>query len=944
MNQNQLIRFIRLLISACLLAMVSACNQSTSTNPETTAVTRIPASIQKLTLPPSGTLRAWITIDGGTRIEMTLDPDAGTATVTIDDLTLEPHDVLIEYEYTDAIGVITVATASTTADMSAGSLTISFADSDYTTDYDEDNDGLTNAQELSLGKNPRIQPAFPLSCFPLAVAYEFGDIAFDYDGNLLIPGITDGSIYVLNPTTCAQTTLATIAGQTVYSVVEDKINERVYAGTLLGSVYEINPSDGSSTLLASTGNNNLIGSIVIAPPDFGAYGRQLIVADSITKQILAIDQSQTSPTPEIIATVPGFVFDLVFDNNGTLFTTDYDNGKILTVAADGLGTLTEFATGLSKPTGLEVDNTGSRLFIADVGNNALYAANLSSGFLTKHRNVNFGTGAASGLAYDTNGSLLMRTGNKQIEALKASALQSLNTSCMPLAVASAYGNHAFNSAGDLLIANNEDENILLLDRTSCTTTPIATITGRNLISVVEDTNTNLIYTGTSSGHIYEINPGNGSATLLTSATGNINAITIAPSGYGSYGGQLIIGTLNGAISAIDQSATNPSPSTIANIGNAISDLAFSKAGTLYVVDFDFGNIITVAADGTSTDFITAVINEPDGIEIDDASSRLFIADSGTDTLYSSTFSGVLTTLRSIDFSTGFGPSGLTYDGNGTLLMHLATSEIVAQPVELAAFNTSCLPLTTVASSYGDVALNARGDLLIANTLDNNILLLDRASCTTSTIATISGQNLISVAEDAARNRLYAVAAVTGYVYEIDPDTGDATLLVDIGISVNAIVVAPAGYGSYAGQLIIAGSDGIIYAVDQTATTPVPVSIVDIGTAALDLIFSSDDTLYVADYDNGKVVTVAANGTLADFAAGFVNPDGLAIDNTGARLFIADSGVAADKLYSAAIPSGTVTELGIVNFGDGPYPTGLAFDGYSTILMHTGDSQIAAFGL
>lgn len=938
---NQLQRLIRLLMTACLLAVISACNNSNSSNTETTSVTKVPASIQKLTL-PSGTLRAWVTVDGGTRIEMTIDSVAGTASATIPGLTRDTHTVLIEYELTDTNGTITLASASQTADLSEGPLTITFTDSDYNTSYDEDNDGLTNVEELAMGKNPWGQPEFSLSCFPLDVTSQIVDISFNYDGDLLLPGYSDNTITIIDSVTCGKTTIATITGQNLVAVVEDKINERIYTGTDNstgeGNIYEVNPSDGTSSLLATLAGD-WITSLVIAPPNYGAYGGQLIAVGANSGSIFAIDQSQASPTPVTIASTYTTAVDLVFDNNGILYTGDYANGKILTIAADG--TVTEFATGLSRPSGIEIDNSGSRLIIADSIDDALYSADLSSGVVTKLYNVNFGSSASHGIAYDTNGTLLMLTNNSQIEALKASALQQLNTSCMPLSVASSYGNHAFNSAGTLLIANNAGENILLLDRTSCTSTTLATITGQNPISVVEDISTGLIYAGTRSGEIYEINPSDGAFTQLTSTTGYINAMAIAPSGYGSYGGQLIIGTSNGDISAVDQTTTSPTPSNITNIGNTISDFAFSQAGTLYVVDNNLAKIITVAADGTAADLIVAGLSSPDGIEIDHANSRLFIADSGSGTLFSSTFSGTLTSLRSINFAGGWGTSGLAYDGNGTLLMLLGTVEIVAQPVDLAAFNTSCLPLA-VNASYGDMAFNADGNLLIADTSSNNILLLNRTSCTTSTFATIAGQNLVSVVEDTVNNRVYAGSGGAGNLYDIDPGTGTSTLITTLGVEANAMAIAPASYGSYAGQLIIVGSDAGIYAVDQSATSPSAVLIVDIGTYASDLVFSSDGTLYVADFSNGKIVTVAADGTLADFATGLTNPDGLAIDNTGSQLFIADS--ATNTLSSAAIPSGTVTSLGTATFGGGYYPSGLAFDGYATLLIHTGVSTIEAFGL
>ena len=79
-----------------------------------------------------------------------------TATGAIPGLSRDVHTVKIEFEYTDSSNnTVTVATASTSVDLSSGDGSVSFTDTDYDlASYDDDNDGLSNAEELAAGTSP----------------------------------------------------------------------------------------------------------------------------------------------------------------------------------------------------------------------------------------------------------------------------------------------------------------------------------------------------------------------------------------------------------------------------------------------------------------------------------------------------------------------------------------------------------------------------------------------------------------------------------------------------------------------------------------------------------------------------------------------------------------------------------------------------------------------
>ncbi len=245
--------------------------------------------------------------------------------------------------------------------------------------------------------------------------------------------------------------------------------------------------------------------------------------------------------------------------------------------------------------------------------------------------------------------------------------------------------------------------------------------------------------------------------------------------------------------------------------------------------------------------------------------------------------------------------------------------------ELEPINTSCMPLG-INDTWGDMAFDRNGDLLIAGSYAGELLLLDRETCEVSTYATIDGENVISVVDDSSRDSIY-VGTDSG-VYEINPNDGTYSKIVDLP-NISSIVIAPEGYGSYGGHLVFAAY-AKIYAYDPSEIDP-PVLIVDNGSVIADLVFGEDGTLYAADYSGHKVITVASNGTIADFVTLPANIDGLEVDNAGS-LFVASSGTS--KLYSVNISTKTISELADVSFGGGWYPAGLAFDGFSTLLMRT----------
>lgn len=258
--------------------------------------------------------------------------------------------------------------------------------------------------------------------------------------------------------------------------------------------------------------------------------------------------------------------------------------------------------------------------------------------------------------------------------------------------------------------------------------------------------------------------------------------------------------------------------------------------------------------------------------------------------------------------------------------------------ELEAFNTECMPFGYSSSGFGDIAFDSDGNLLLTGGYDGNVSLVNRQTCTLSNITQIP-DTILSVVDYPGNDTLYA-GGDSG-IYEVDRDTGTFNKVVNDSI-INAMVVAPQGYGAYGGDIIFIAYNEV-YAYDPASANP-PELIVSLPQVVSDLVFGGDGTLYIADYNQGKIITLASNGTATDFVTGLGGVDGLTVDTQSGTLFAACS--SPDRLYSIDIASKTKTELSTINFDGGYYPSGIVFDGFETLIMKTGENPgfIESFSL
>jgi hypothetical protein len=186
--------------------------------------------------------------------------------------------------------------------------------------------------------------------------------------------------------------------------------------------------------------------------------------------------------------------------------------------------------------------------------------------------------------------------------------------------------------------------------------------------VVFNPNDNFIYVATNTG-IHRITTTGQSPTALpgTNIGTYFNGMTVAPGGWGAYGGHLIVARNNGSIYAVNPAGG--APVVIGTRTGTATDAEFDyQTGTLYVSYYLSNGVFTLSPGGQFTQFATGLSCSVDGIAIEEG-LRLFAACGSNDTLHKLTMpGGAATLIGSSTLSGGWAPAGLIFDGLDNLIV------------------------------------------------------------------------------------------------------------------------------------------------------------------------------------------------------------------------------------------------------------------------------------
>jgi sugar lactone lactonase YvrE len=250
------------------------------------------------------------------------------------------------------------------------------------------------------------------------------------------------------------------------------------------------------------------------------------------------------------------------------------------------------------------------------------------------------------------------------------------------------------------------------------------------------------------------------------------------------------------------------------------------------------------------------------------------------------------------------------------------------------WSPALFPITIPNDTYGlgDLAFDGNGDLLATVAAPgHSVVRISRIDGSQTTIASgIAGTYLLGIAYRAANDMIY-VHNDSGQIYSVTQN-GTVTLVATVA-SLNAITIAPNGFGNFGGYIIGVTNGGRVVAVDPTNGTTTDVA--PAAGSASDLAFAPDGTLYITGVNS--VRTVAADGTFATFKTGFSAAEGITISPDGSKMFLADSGT--DMVYQVTIPGGVQTTIGAYDIDDGFFVAGILADMSNTVIVMTGETAM-----
>ena len=465
-----------------------------------------------------------------------------------------------------------------------------------------------------------------------------------------------------------------------------------------------------------------------------------------------------------------------------------------------------------------------------------------------------------------------------------------------------------------------------------------------------------VFAGDDVGQIWKIPASGGSAALFadTGTNAAITGLAVAPSGFGALGGALIAAAGTAGIVSVS-SGSSPAATPLVPGGNNYVDVAFSGT-TLFALDATSDEIDTVSATGTVASFRGGFAN-PVGMAVDEGRAEIWVADAGVDVLRALPVAGGAPADRApYDFD-AVAPSGVAYDGAGTIAFVTRGSVIVrgsAVP-RIDATSANFGPsLSGPTVGYGDLEFDRDGAfVLVANDTvapqGNFLFRVSRDGATATVLASNIGaadEQLLSLAIDPATQAIY-IGSNQGNVYR---RTADGAVSLLVSASANAVLgleLAPVGFGSFGGQLIATTDAGEIFAIDPLSPNP-PAAITPNQTLTTlnDLVFRSDGTLYAVENDGSatpRLLTIAADGTVTRInvpKGQLGRPDGIEIDEGGKRLLVTSFfAVGGDKLLAVTLSNNPqVTQLASIDLDAGFFPTGIVYDRLGTAIVRSGETS------
>jgi DNA-binding beta-propeller fold protein YncE len=241
------------------------------------------------------------------------------------------------------------------------------------------------------------------------------------------------------------------------------------------------------------------------------------------------------------------------------------------------------------------------------------------------------------------------------------------------------------------------------------------------------------------------------------------------------------------------------------------------------------------------------------------------------------------------------------------------------------WNPTLFPITYGgSSSVGDMTFDASCNLYLGDGND----VIRRINHNTSTSTQIASFTNYTRGITFNPNNGLIYVAVHSDVYSMTTSGTNVTLVATVGGILNGMTIAPPGWGSHGGHLILSRNTGQVHVLDPG--NPVPAVLGTTTGALSDVEFDTQNgVLYVAAYDQNKVLVLSPTGAFTTFSNTPCSPDGLAVES-GQRVFITCG--STDQLQALAIPGGAATFISASTLNGGWAPAGAIWDGQDNLIV------------
>jgi len=196
-----------------------------------------------------------------------------------------------------------------------------------------------------------------------------------------------------------------------------------------------------------------------------------------------------------------------------------------------------------------------------------------------------------------------------------------------------------------------------------------------------------LYSSFDGGPVYQqdLQQANPTGVLVAQVTGGSMGIAVVPAGFGSYGGQLAVGTHSG-ISILDPS--NGNVVVLWTAGTEIPAVAFTLDGRLVAANYSAAEIVEITSGGVATTLASG-FGSPDGIAVHPATGELYITTPSSSEIWKLQPDGSAQSVfaSNAQVDNGYYPSPITFSVDG-VDMYYATRESGSTIYQISGFDAA----------------------------------------------------------------------------------------------------------------------------------------------------------------------------------------------------------------------------------------------------------------